>query len=344
MNNPKLKYLSACVLLSFGSATTSVMAEPTIEVSGAIEVEINYGKDHTAAKGSDIALATVEIGLDSQINENVSAHILILHEDGATDSAVIDEGTITITNDDLFMTAGRMYVPFGKFDTHMVSDPLTLEIAETQESAIHAGYNANGYSASFYIFNGDADKAGADNDVIDDFGISLGYTTDIDGISVKAGFDYINNMAETDGIQDSLAGPTIQGHTSGVAMHANISVDNLNVIVEYITATNDFNTADISFNGNESQIRASNIEIAYSTKIDERKVTFAFSHQSTSDIDTAGGAGWLPESRNMISASTTIFDDIGLAVEYSDASDYVTADGGTGNSGGMLTAQLAVEF
>ena len=340
MNTPKFKQLSTAMLIALGMSTTTVMAEPTLEFSGAMEIEVNTGFDHTAAKNSDIALATVELGLDAKISENVSAHLLVLHEDDDTDPPVIDEGYISLTKDNMFLNAGRMYVPFGKFDSHMVSDPLTLEIAETQESAILAGYTINGLSASLYIFNGDADQTGDDGDVIDDFGISLGYTTKFNEIDITAGFDYINNMAETDGIQDSLAGPTIQGHTSGVAMHANISVDNLNVIVEYITASNDFNTADISFNGNEAQIRASNIEVAYSTKIDEREVTFAFAHQSSSDVD--GSA--LPDKRNMISASTTIFDDIGLSVEYTDASDYVTADGGTGNSGGMLTAQLAVEF
>ena len=335
MNKPNLKYLTACTLLAIGASTGTAMAEPTLEMSGLVEVEINSGKDHTAAKGSDIVLSTVEIGLDSQINENVSASVLILHEDDDTEPPVIDEATMTITKDAFFLTAGRMYIPFGNFETNMVSDPLTLEIAETQEAAIQVGYEANGLSASIYAFNGGADKVGTDKDVVDDFGISLGYSMKAGAVDLDLGIDYINNMAETDGIEGALAGP-IQDHTAGTAIHAIASMDNMQLIVEYISASDDFNVADLGFNGGAARPSASNIEFSYTVN----DYTIAIAHQTSDEID--GSA--LPETRNMISVSTTVAGDVGLVIEYSDADDYETADGGTGESGGMLTAQLAVEF
>jgi hypothetical protein len=162
----------------------------------------------------------------------------------------------------------------------------------------------------------------------------------MDSMNLDLGFDYINNMAETDGIEGELAGPTVEEHTAGIALHAIINMDALTVIIEHITATDDFNTADLQFNGAEASPAATNLEFAYTLDMGDREMTLAFSHQRTSDIDASA----LPESRNMISVSTTIVDDVGFAVEYSSASDYDLADGGTGESGGMLTAQLAVEF
>lgn len=46
----------------------------------------------------------------------------------------------------------------------------------------------------------------------------------------------------------------------------------------------------------------------------------------------------------MLSVSTTIADDVGFTVEFSNASDYKTTEGGTGESGGMLATQFVVEF
>lgn len=370
MNTPKFKYLTASMLIATGMSATPAIAEPTLEIAGAVEVEINSGKDHTAAKGSDIALATVEIGIDAQINDNVNAHILMLHEDDSTVSPTIDEGVITITSGKdpsayknqghhrpgsplnqnpeaselfVYLSAGRMYVPFGNFESNMISDPLTLELGETQEAAVQVGFATGSFQASVYAFNGEADKTGVDNNVVDDFGISLSYTMKTGSMELDLGVDYINNMAETDTLQDALlAGPNVTEHTAGMALHAIINMDALTVIVEHIAASDDFNTTDIDFNGVKASPSASNIEIAYSMNMGGREVTIAVAHQSTSDINaTIIG---LPETRNMISVSTTVADDVGFKVEYTDASDYDLADGGSGESGGMLTAQLAVEF
>ncbi|MCW8923343.1 MAG: LbtU family siderophore porin [Gammaproteobacteria bacterium] len=339
MKTLNLKYLSASMLIAMGMGATPATAEPTLEVSGAVEVEMSSGEAYDSTeKSSDIALATVEIGFDAKINDRVSAHVLMLHEDDDTDPPVIDEGTISITNGPVFINAGRMYIPFGNFESHMVSDPLTLEIAETQEAAIEFGYEASGFRASVYAFNGEADKNEVDNDVVDDFGISIGYTMKAGSANMDLGLDYLNNMAETDAIQEAIiAGPgVVEEHTAGMALHAIFTMDKLNVILEYITASDSFNIADLQFNGAEAEPSASNIEVAYT--IDD--YTIAIAHQTSDEVD--GSA--LPETRNMISVSTTIAGDVGLAVEYTDADDYDVADGGTGESGGTLTAQLAVEF
>jgi len=339
MNTVKLKHLTASMLIAMGMGA---------EVSGAVEIEMNSGEAYDSSeKSSDIALATVELGFDAKINDRVSAHVLMLHEDDSTESPTIDEGTITITNGPISINAGRMYIPFGNFESHMISDPLTLEIAETQEAAIEFGYEANGFRASVYAFNGEADKNEEDNDVVDDYGISIGYSMKAGSVNLDFGLYYLNNMAETDGLEGALANQnptTVEEHTAGMALHAIAKMDALTVILEHITASDDFNTLDLEFNTANTPVKAkpaaSNIEVAYTMGMGGREITLAAAHQSSSDID--GSA--LPESRNMISVSTTIADDVGFAVEYADSDDYETADGGSGESGGVLTAQLAVEF
>jgi len=347
MNNPKLKYLTASLLIAMSMSTSSVIAEPKLEVSGTVEIEISSGEDHTAqVKGSDIALATVEIGFDAKINNDVSAHILVLHEGDASGLPVIDEGTISINGESAFLNAGRMYVPFGNFESNMISDPLTLELGETQETAVQVGFSSGGFQASLYAFNGDADQVTtnipADNDVIDDFGMSIAYSMSSGSLNLDLGLDFINNMAETDTLQGALlAAPEVTEHTAGTALHAIISVGAFKFIAEHVTASDDFTTTDLQFNGAKASPSASNIEIAYITAMGGRDVIIAIAQQSTADVDVAIG---LPETRSMLSVSTTVAGDVALAVEFSKSSDYAIADGGTGESGSTVTAQLAVEF
>lgn len=347
MTTPTLKHLTTCTLIAMGIITTPVIAEPKVEISGVVEVEISSGKDHAnTTKGSDIALATVEIGIDAQINDKVSAHILMLHEDGEPQSNIIDEGIIAIKGKSMFLNAGRFYIPFGNFESNMVSDPLTLELGETQEAAVEVGIETGGLRASIYAFNGGADQVTTatpvDNDVVDDFGISIGYSMKTGSMNMDFGFDYINNMAETDGLEGALLIPSeVQEHTSGMALHAIINVGAFTFIAEHVTASDDFNTTDLQFNGAKASPSASNIEIAYTMG----DITVAVAQQSTADLDPAPGALLpLPETRNMLSVSTTVSGDAALAVEFSNASDYEIADGGTGESGSTVTAQLAVEF
>ena len=350
MNNLKLKYLTASMLIAMGVSTTPVMAEPKVEISGAVEVEINSGKDHAAQiKGSDIALATVEIGIDAQINDKVSAHIVMLHEDDDTEEHVISEGIISIKGESMFLNAGRMYVPFGNYESNMVSDPLTLELGETQEAAVEVGIENGDLRASIYAFNGGADQVTTatpvDNDVVDDFGISIGYSMKTGAMNMDFGFDYINNMAETDGIEGALIaapGDTVEEHTAGMALHAIINVGAFTLVAEHVTASDDFNLLDADFNGAKASPSASNIEVAYTMDMGGQEMTIAVAHQSTSDIDPTNVG--MPETRSMLSVSTTVAGDVALAIEFSNASDYEIADGGSGESGSMVTAQMAVEF
>jgi len=78
----------------------------------------------------------------------------------------VDEGTITIGNADvtpIYLTAGRMYIPFGNFESNMISDPITLTMSETREEAFQLGVELeNGLHGSAYLFNGKIAEANSD--------------------------------------------------------------------------------------------------------------------------------------------------------------------------------------
>ncbi|MEE8300436.1 MAG: LbtU family siderophore porin [Desulfatiglandales bacterium] len=138
-------------------------------LSGLIEVEASSEAiDHVDPavddeRSSDIVLATVELGVDADIAKHVKGHILFLFEEDDTEPIEVDEGIISIDGEDvlpLYLNAGTMYVPFGRFESHFISDPLTLELGETRESAVLGGFANDWVELSLGTFNGDIDETG----------------------------------------------------------------------------------------------------------------------------------------------------------------------------------------
>lgn len=134
----------------------------SINLSGLIEVEAAHESydfsdtEETDTDSSDIALATVELGIDAEINKHVTGHVLLLWEEDDTEPVDLDEGFITLSGEDvvpLYLSAGKMYVPFGSFGSHFISDPITLEIGETRESAIRAGFANDMFDISLSVLS-----------------------------------------------------------------------------------------------------------------------------------------------------------------------------------------------
>uniref|UniRef100_UPI0033653002 LbtU family siderophore porin n=1 Tax=Candidatus Albibeggiatoa sp. nov. BB20 TaxID=3162723 RepID=UPI0033653002 len=190
-----MKSLRKACLMALGATALSVAAPTQAEIvaedilqgvtiSGLIEVNAWQTEDYAGVDSSDVTLATVELAIDAQIHKWVSGHVLFLFEEDATEELVVDVGYITIGNTDyspLYLSAGRMYL-FGGYETNMISDPLTLDIGETQVSAIKVGFDAAGAYGSVYAYNGDTQKN--EDDKIENFGLGLGYALESNGLSL----------------------------------------------------------------------------------------------------------------------------------------------------------------
>ena len=312
-----------------------------VTLSGVVELEAASAEDFNGNDTSDITLATVELGLDAEINEWVNAHILLLWEEDDTEPVDLDEGTITLGNLEkfpLYLTAGKMYVPFGSFESNMISDPLTLELGETRESAALVGFEASSFYGSFYAFNSDINETG-DDDTIASFGANAGYGYENDNMSLDIGADWVNNIAAADIFSD--AGITeVQDYPSGLTAHLTIGYGPFMVIGEYLGALDAFQGDELDFNDTGAEPSAWNIEAAYTHEIKGKETTFAVGYQKTDEALALG----FPEERILASIGVEIWKYTSLALEYLDDEDYSLADGGTGNDANAATIQLAVEF
>jgi hypothetical protein len=319
-----------------------------IRLSGLIEVEAGYEDidyDDPAVDdedSSDLVLATVELGIDVDFIKHVSGHVLLLWEEDETEPLDVDEAFIRLDGEDvlpLYLQAGKMYVPFGNFETHFISDPNTLELGETRESAAVVGYANNLFDLSFGVFNGDIDEQGKD-DHIDSFVAGAVFTLPeeaVPGLALAAGVSWISNIADSDVLTD-----TIEDAAEDAAVDAVIDdkVDGLaafliatlnerwTLIAEYVGALDEFDDADPGLGGLEP--KTWNFELGCAVT---DALTVAAKYEGGDDLGDL-----LPDEQYGIVASYGLFKYTTLSLEY------LHGEFETDDERDLVTAQLAFEF
>lgn len=323
-----------------------------IIVSGLAEVEFSLGEEFGGARQSDIALATVELGIEAEINPRVKVHVMLLHEDDDTEPMEVDIGTVhldLVEDGALYLTAGRMYVPFGRFETYLISDPLTLEIGETRESALQIGLKAQGLSAAIYAYNGDtieAATAEAGKDKVEHFGISIDYVREGD-LGFDIGVGYTNSIGDSDLVSAALAESSppvddkliLDSMVGAYVAHANVKFGPYSFIGEYLAAGR-FKADELNFNEHGAAPGAYHVEGAYNFHWAGRQTTFAISYQSTKEALALG----LPQSKYLAGMSVMIFEGTSLGLEVAQGKDYGKTEFGSGDDSTTITVQLAAGF
>jgi hypothetical protein len=314
-------------IITAALASPAYAAEIPVTFSGGVEVEAGTSENYGGVTTTDIVLAKVEMAIDAELNDRVSAHIAYLYEDDAT---ALDEGTITLKfNDTTSLIAGHAYVPFGDFSSYMVSDPLTLALGETSEDVLMLSMESGKVSGSVYTFNGDADEISeAPNDDALSFGANIGYTTD----DIWMGVSYISNIADTNGLQDP--GNTIDSAVAGMGVYFGMNINRFSIIAEHVAAMESFTNGD-SLAGNtvvnEETPTATNMEVAFNMN---DAAIIAVAYQMTDEADFLG----LPETATSIAVSFDVMEAAGVGIEYRTSENY------DGDTDSVLTVKLAVEF
>lgn len=361
----KIKRLEEQINKTSGAGEGSSFVQAIVDrvsISGAVEVELGFENGYDDEDSSDITLATAELGIDAEIIDWVNGHILFCWDDDA-DEFEVDEATITLGNLEIYpvyFTAGKMYVPFGSYETNMISDPLTLELGETRESALQVGFEMSGFYGSVYAFNGDIDEDRED-DQIGCFGANAGYAYEIDDISIDIGLGWINNLVDSNGWGDTVEEEmeaaeeigiafSLKDYVSGFAAYAIFNYGPFTLIGEYVGATEDSEwnidaePATMTAYGLDptetvEAPSAWNMEAGYTFEIISRETTFGVAYQGTNNCGE-----FLPETRIVAAIGVGLTDYLGVALEYAHDEDYDEVDGGTGDDADVVTIQLALEF
>lgn len=315
-----------------------------IKLNGLIEADAIAASDYTGTDTSSFELATVELALEAKANDWASGLIVVDYESDDDDRLFVDEANITLGKTDtfpLFLTAGKVYAPFGHFATNMIQDPLTHTLGEINVPGVIGGFETYGITGTLLAYKG-MNETG-DDDTIKDFGAELSYAYEQDETSLETGISWVSNIVDAEGTVDVLdtAGiDTITSRSGGLSLHLSATYGAFSLIGEYTTALDNFDPDQLAFGDGGAKPAAVNGELAYTTELLARETVFAAGYQQTSEALALE----LPEERFIASAAMTIFTGTTLSLEYYLDRDYSTADGGTGEDGSTFTTRLAYEF
>ena len=310
-----------------------------VEVGGLLEVEAAYENPYEGDSSSDAVLATMELAVTAHVTDWVGGEVVLLHEEDDTDLEV-DVAIMTVgpAAGPWSFTAGQYFVPFGTFESNFISDPMTLELGETRESALQFGIESGRFQGAVYAFNGDSDEDGDDR--FENVGVMLGFAAENENSEFAVNVSYISNIGDTDSLQDTIELDEDYDSVSGWSASGMLRFGSLSFLAEYLGASEDFEAHEMEFDGDGAEPSSYMLEAAYDFDLAGKSLAIAIGYQETDEALALE----LPEERFMLGFSVEMMEGVTLAIEGAFDDDYSVSDGGTGKDAEIVTVQLASEF
>lgn len=300
---------------------------------GLIEAESYYAKQEGGNEESDLVLATVELSIEATLNDSVGGHLTLIYEEEADDDIEVDEAVISLYSPRQVFSQkpslhmGRMYLPFGTFNSYMISDPLTLELGETRDTAAMFALEGDVWGLKMGFFNGDAEPDG-DNDNIDSWVAALEVAA---GENFGFGGSYISDLAESDNelVQDAAL---YSSRVAGASAFLSAQCGQFHFEAEYLSALEDFDSSLVTIGEDLTGQRpkAWTLELAW---MPTEQLQVAARYEEAKDFQD-------DVRRYGATASYGLHEHVVVALEYLRADADVDED----DPVDVVTAQLALEF
>lgn len=307
----------------------------SVEASGLLEVETAYENPYEGDSSSDAVLATMKLAVTAQVTDWVGGEVVLLHEKDDP-GLEVDVAIMTVGPADgpCLFTAGQYFVPFGTFESNFISDPMTLKLGETRESALQFGIESGRFQGAVYTFNGDSD------DRFENVGAMLGFAAENENSEFAVNVSYISNIGDTDNLQDTIELDEDYDSVPGWSASGMLRFGSLSLLAEYLGASEDFEAHEVEFDGDGAVPSSYMLEAAYDFDLAGKSSAIAVGYQRTDEALALE----LPEERFMLGFSVEMMEGVTLAIEGAFDDDYSVSDGGTGKDAEIVTVQLASEF
>ena len=278
--------------------------------------------DDAAGTTSAFDLSTVALGMELRAGNRASGRVVVDY-DGDTDEIGMDEAHVTLGGGEtqpFFLTAGRLYAPFGDFSTTMIQDPFTQALGEINEEGAVAGWSAHGLSLALFVSNG-LDHAGEDR-ADHGYGASLEYEQENERHGFRVGGGWVSNLADADSVHGALpcsADNRIQldRRVARLNLYAGLRHGSLSLHTEYVAALAGFAADELAWGGTGARPTAWASEVAWTTALKGHETTLALGYQQTREA----AALELPEQRLSVSTAVALFAGTTLQLEYAHDSD-----------------------
>lgn len=351
---------------------------PIIALSGKAEPIGSFGRNYAQDVASDWDLGSAELNAAAALNNWVEAYVSLAYDPSpgafsnqriANSSVGLGLGFVNIGDLDqtpFYLTAGQIYVPFGRFSSTMISAPLTTILGRTKSRPIILGYQSQTDTGPFAAIFGFKSDTTIDGTGVG--GFNLGYNFKTTHTNGEIGTSFISSIDNTGGMQANGARPHLFGGFSsptngneavkpipGVDLHGILRFDRYNLTAEWVSATERFRTRDLSFNGHGAKPQALQLEAAATFMAFTKPSTFALGYQWSKETLALR----LPEQRFSAVFDISIWKDTVESLEYRHDIDFKHgqyANGaapfgmmnantyGTGASSDTLLAQIGVYF
>lgn len=321
---------------------------PVIALSGKIESQLIWQDPYVGSKQSDIDLSSAELDTYAQVSDWAFGYMTFNYDDSPLDPTLegngnregnsrlyVNRGFLTIGNlnkSPLYLTMGQIYVPFGYYSSYFVSSTLPQILGRIKTRAVELGFAKGGFNASVYAFSGNTID---DNRRIDNGGANIDYKFKTDKFTGLLGASVVNDLAESQGLQDTGAG---LGYFQGFAIndqteqllnrvpagdvHGRLTLGKFDFNAEYLSALNRFDPNNLTFNHQGARPKALHVEGAYNFRVYTKPSSFALSYDETWQALAAG----LPKNSYRAVWNISLWKNTIESIEYRHDVNYASTD------------------
>ncbi|MFH0878269.1 MAG: LbtU family siderophore porin [Lentisphaerota bacterium] len=211
---------------------------PGLSAGVLLEMDATYFRQGESEE-SDLTVATFEVDLTGQLVDWATGQVNLYWEQAGGEPMEVDVATITLGASETipyYLQAGRLYVPFGVFNTHFVSDPLPQDLGETRETTAMIGYENDCFHLRGGVFNGDRTQEAADKKNNIDNGVAALTLTPAERF--ECGAYWLSDLGESFGLRDTAWHEGFDAQKAGgVGAYLSWSIWKLVLEGEIITAT-----------------------------------------------------------------------------------------------------------
>lgn len=223
----------------------------------------------TSADTGAVDVSSLELALTSSPAAAVDASVTLLMEEELDDGRAgqdfdVDQAYVVLAGNHRvladqpkrdgfdvspwYLKAGKFYIPFGtSMDYHtfdVISEPQTLALAETLESAFQVGYSSragvNLYAGAFSGDGADSEQGRPADEEINDFVVGVDYSFGPGSLSAQ----WTNNLNNSITLI-SEAGPTARG-VGGLSLFADVHPGPVRLQVAHVAALDEYEAGPLT--------------------------------------------------------------------------------------------------
>ena len=316
-----------------------INAPEGLSLEGLLELSGSWTKQGDD-KETDINMDTVELDFGWDVSDALKVNVNLLWEEGedfCVDEAAFEYALSAL--DGLAVRGGWVYMPFGVFDfgSPMVSDPLTLELAEISNAGIGLQYDSDFFGAAAYVFKGDIEDDPEDLKCVAAIDLKSGDL--LDGAALALHFGFLSDIGEAamaDDINDAINSEESPAEYDGAgAFDAAVSLeveDCFTIAGEYVFAAD-----DMTLGGEESKPQAWAVDFVVPVRED---LTLALRYGGSKEFNPEE----FPETQFGGAAEYAFDENVALALEYMWGEYEKNAEGVRPDDSHAVTAKIAVAF